>query len=60
MNRIFMWLPVPCKRPFYDQARYLGDPDFVKVPIKTLISKNYLKELQGRINFDNARKRRRI
>ncbi|MEK6623495.1 MAG: gamma-glutamyltransferase, partial [Bdellovibrionota bacterium] len=41
---------------FYDRARYLGDPDFVKVPIKTLISKNYLKDLQGRINFDNARK----
>ena len=26
---------------FLDRARYMGDPDFVKVPISTLISKDY-------------------
>ncbi len=41
---------------FYDRARYLGDPDFVHVPLKTLISKNYLKDLQGRITLDAVHK----
>ncbi|MBI2518934.1 MAG: gamma-glutamyltransferase [Bdellovibrio sp.] len=41
---------------FYDRARYLGDPDFVKVPLDTLISQNYLQDLQGRIKGDVARK----
>ena len=31
------------RRAFADRAEFLGDPDFVKVPIKTLVSEAYLK-----------------
>jgi len=41
---------------FFDRARYLGDPDFVKVPVATLIGPKYLQDLQGRIKLDKARK----
>ena len=30
------------RRAFADRAEFLGDPDFVKVPVKTLISDEYL------------------
>lgn len=32
------------RRAYADRAEYLGDGDFVKVPVKTLVSKKYLKE----------------
>lgn len=32
------------RRAFADRAKYLGDPDFVKVPLKTLVSDAYLKK----------------
>ena len=32
------------RRAFADRAQYLGDGDFVKVPVKTLVSDDYLKE----------------
>ena len=32
------------RRAFADRAEFLGDPDFVKVPVKTLVSAAYLKE----------------
>jgi len=32
------------KRVFADRAEYLGDPDFVKVPVSELISESYLAE----------------
>lgn len=32
------------RRAFADRAEFLGDPDFVKVPVKTLVSKAYLNE----------------
>jgi gamma-glutamyltranspeptidase/glutathione hydrolase len=32
------------RRAFADRAKYLGDPDFVKVPVATLVSDSYLKE----------------
>ena len=32
------------RRAFADRAKYLGDADFVKVPIKTLVSDAYLRE----------------
>lgn len=32
------------RRAFADRAKYLGDPDFYKVPVKTLVSQNYLEE----------------
>jgi len=32
------------RRAYADRAKYLGDADFVKVPVKTLVSKAYLDE----------------
>ena len=32
------------RRAFADRAKFLGDPDFVKVPVKTLVSDAYLKK----------------
>ncbi len=32
------------RRAFADRAKFLGDADFVKVPVKTLVSDQYLKE----------------
>ncbi|MEO6550217.1 MAG: gamma-glutamyltransferase [Ferruginibacter sp.] len=32
------------RRAFADRAKYLGDADFVKVPVKTLVSDGYLRE----------------
>ncbi|HQW92265.1 MAG TPA: gamma-glutamyltransferase [Ferruginibacter sp.] len=32
------------RRAFADRGEYLGDPDFVKVPVNTLVSDAYLKE----------------
>ncbi|MEP7256402.1 MAG: gamma-glutamyltransferase [Ferruginibacter sp.] len=32
------------RRAFADRGEFLGDPDFVKVPVKTLVSAAYLKE----------------
>ena len=33
------------RRAFLDRARFLGDPDFVKVPVEKLTSKAYAKDL---------------
>jgi len=32
------------RRSFADRAQYMGDPDFVKVPVGTLVSRSYLQE----------------
>ena len=32
------------RRAYADRAEFLGDPDFVKVPLKRLVSEDYLKE----------------
>lgn len=37
------------KHAFSDRANYLGDPDFVKIPLKELISKEHANQLQGRM-----------
>jgi gamma-glutamyltranspeptidase/glutathione hydrolase len=38
------------KHAFADRAQYLGDPDFVKAPISTLIAKDYASWIRGRIS----------
>jgi gamma-glutamyltranspeptidase/glutathione hydrolase len=39
------------KHAFADRAQYLGDPDFVKAPISTLISPDYAAWIRSRISF---------
>ncbi|WP_022941317.1 gamma-glutamyltransferase [Psychromonas hadalis] len=42
------------RRIYADRATYLGDSDFVNIPIKTLTSKSYAKKLVAQINPDKA------
>jgi gamma-glutamyltranspeptidase / glutathione hydrolase len=42
------------RRAFYDRARWLGDPDFVDVPVKKLTSKKYARELAAGISMETA------
>jgi len=42
------------KRAYADRSQYLGDEDFVQVPLKGLTSKKYAEELRKGINPDKA------
>ncbi len=42
------------RRAFADRAEFLGDPDFVKVPVKGLVSKNYAIEVSKSIDLGKA------
>ena len=43
------------KLAYADRAAWLGDPDFVKIPLAGLISKAYAEHLRGLIALDRAR-----
>jgi gamma-glutamyltranspeptidase/glutathione hydrolase len=43
------------KLAFADRLGYLGDPDFVKVPMETLLSKEYAAKRRALIDLDRAR-----
>ncbi len=42
------------RRAYADRSYYLGDPDFVKIPIDTLISSNYVQERMKDFSWDKA------
>ena len=42
------------RRAFADRAEYMGDTDFVKVPVKGLIDKSYAETLRTTINTERA------
>lgn len=42
------------RRAFADRAEYMGDSDFVKVPVAGLIDKSYADKLRQSINFERA------
>ncbi|MEO5810960.1 MAG: gamma-glutamyltransferase [Rhodanobacter sp.] len=42
------------KLAFADRAKFYADPDFVKAPVATLISKEYAAERRKRISMDTA------
>jgi gamma-glutamyltranspeptidase / glutathione hydrolase len=42
------------KLAYADRSEYLGDPDFVKVPVKGLTSKGYATEMAKKIDFEKA------
>ncbi|MEX8191644.1 gamma-glutamyltransferase [Comamonas guangdongensis] len=48
------------KLAYADRAEYLGDPDFVKIPLQGLISKSYASELVATIQPGKARPSREI
>jgi len=47
------------RRAFYDRARYLGDPDFIRIP-PHLTSKEYAKKLAAKIEPDKATRSDRL
>ncbi|MBP78066.1 MAG: gamma-glutamyltransferase [Deltaproteobacteria bacterium] len=42
------------KFSYADRSKYLGDPDFVKVPTETLVSKTYAEDIASEISLDRA------
>jgi len=42
------------RRAYADRSQFLGDPDFVKIPIKGLLSDTYLKDRMTTFNTDKA------
>ena len=42
------------RRAYADRSVYLGDPDFVKIPMKELISEKYLKQRMANFSFNKA------
>ncbi|MCD6007678.1 gamma-glutamyltransferase [Halomonas sp. IOP_31] len=42
------------KRAYADRSKYLGDTDFVEVPLEGLTSKGYADELREQISMDSA------
>jgi len=42
------------KLAYADRSKFLGDPDFVSVPVAGLTNKNYAEELRSRINLRGA------
>ncbi|WP_029273616.1 gamma-glutamyltransferase [Flavobacterium sp. KJJ] len=42
------------RRAYADRSQFLGDPDFVKIPIKTLLDDAYLKERMSNFNVEKA------
>jgi len=42
------------RRAYADRSQFLGDPDFVKIPVKALLSDDYLKERMSSFNMEKA------
>jgi len=42
------------RRAYADRSYFLGDPDFVKIPIKELLDENYLRERMASFNPEKA------
>jgi gamma-glutamyltranspeptidase/glutathione hydrolase len=42
------------RRAYADRSVYLGDPDFVKIPVKKLISEKYLNQRMSNFSFEKA------
>ncbi|HEX9152203.1 MAG TPA: gamma-glutamyltransferase [Flavobacterium sp.] len=42
------------RRAYADRSYFLGDPDFIKIPLKALLSAAYLKQRMSTFSFDKA------
>ena len=51
-SRYYTCLTDALKYVYYDRAKYLGDPDFVKMPLDTLLSKEYAKKIFSKISLN--------
>jgi gamma-glutamyltranspeptidase/glutathione hydrolase len=48
------------QQAFADRAQYLGDPDFVKVPVKQLLNDAYLKANRAKFKMSRARRENEV
>ena len=48
------WTVETMRRAFADRARYLGDPDFVRIPVRGLTDKKYAETLRASIDSERA------
>ena len=48
------WLTEMMRRAYRDRAQYLGDPAFTDIPVRKLLSTDYLENLASDIDPDNA------
>jgi len=48
------WMAEAMRRYFADRSRYLGDPDFVRIPVAGLLDPRYLAELRSSIDPERA------
>ena len=48
------WTVETMRRAFADRARYLGDPDFVRIPMRGLTDKKYAETLRASIDPERA------
>lgn len=48
------WLAEAMRRAYADRSKYLGDPDFVDVPVAGLTSKAYAKDLRAGISAQSV------
>lgn len=48
------WMAEAMRRYFADRSRYLGDPDFVRIPVTGLLNPRYLAELRRSIDPERA------
>ncbi|NIB41799.1 gamma-glutamyltransferase [Pseudomaricurvus alkylphenolicus] len=53
-SRSIHWMVEAMKWAYADRSKYLGDPDFVDVPVKELIAKGYGQAIARRIHGDRA------
>ena len=44
------------RRAYADRSHFLGDPDFIKIPLEKLISKEYTKDRMNNFSFEKATK----
>src|SRR2546421_1320091 len=58
-STLFPYTTLFRSRAFADRAEYMGDTDFVKVPVAGLIDKKYGAELRNSINPERASSRDR-
>ncbi len=42
------------RRAYHDRALYLGDPDFIEIPIRRLLDENYAAGLRSSLRLDKA------
>jgi gamma-glutamyltranspeptidase/glutathione hydrolase len=42
------------RRAYHDRALYLGDPDFIDIPVKRLLNEDYAAGLRGSLRSDRA------